>query len=180
MSEHHADRPGPVIWITGLSGAGKSTVAAELIRRARAMDRHPVLLDGDEMRGVLGATRAHDSAARRDLALLYGRMCGLLSGQGHTVVCATISLCHEAHAWNRANLPGYVEILLDVPLRELRRRDPKGIYASADDRDRTVGVGIDAEFPLAPDLVIPNFGAADARTSASRILDLCLNKGVWT
>jgi cytidine diphosphoramidate kinase len=173
-------RPGPVIWLTGLSGAGKSTVATELIQQLHGVGRHPVLLDGDELREVLGATAAYDSDARRNLGLTYGRMCRLLSNQGHTVVCATISLRHEIHTWNRSQLSNYVEVLLDVPLQELQHRDPKGIYTALRGHAQTVGVGIDAQFPLAPDLVITNYGAATASTSATQILDLCASKGVWT
>ncbi|MFI9229915.1 adenylyl-sulfate kinase [Streptomyces rimosus] len=172
-------RPGPVIWLTGLSGAGKSTVALELVGRLRESGRSVVLLDGDELRAVLGAANLHDSGARRNLALVYGRMCALLSGQGHTVICATISLRHEVHAWNRDHLPNYVEVFLDVPLQELRRRDPKGIYASSGEWDRIVGVGIGAEFPKAPHMVIRNFGDLGAGASARHIIDFCVQRGVW-
>jgi adenylylsulfate kinase len=180
VSNLRTNQAGPVIWLTGLSGAGKSTVAAELIRQLQKTGRHPVLLDGDQMREVLGATVAYDSDARRELGLTYARMCRLLSQQGHTVVCATISLRHEIHTWNRAHLPNYVEVLLDVPLHELRHRDPKGIYAAPRGHAQTVGMGIDAQFPLQPDLVITNHGPASPTTSAAQILDLCASKGVWT
>lgn len=180
MSAVKTSQPGPVIWLTGLSGAGKSTVATELIQQLHETGRHPVLLDGDELRQALGATTAYDSEARRHLGLTYARMCRLLARQGHTVVCATISLRHEIHAWNRTHLPNYVEVLLDVPLHELQDRNPKGVYTASHDHAQTVGIGINAQFPLAPDLVIANHGEATAHTSATEILNLCESKGVWT
>ena len=123
---------GRVLWITGLSGAGKSTVAQQVVHRLRAQGKSAIFLDGDELREVFGATshneKNHGREGRINLALQYSRLCGVLASQGFTVVIATISLFREVHDWNRRNLPGYFEVYLKVPLEELRRRDPKGIY----------------------------------------------------
>ncbi len=122
------EQTGRVFWITGLSGAGKSTLARALQARLSPS----ILLDGDELRAVLGATRSgFDRQSRLELAATYARFCKLLAEQGHTVIIATISLFHEIHAWNRENLPGYREIFLDVPEKVRRQRDPKGLYAAA-------------------------------------------------
>lgn len=121
-----------VLWITGLSGAGKSTLAREVVERLRARGEAVVLLDGDELREVFGAeavnTQNHGRQGRLALAMQYSHLCRIIAGQNLTVVIATISLFREVHAWNRANLPGYFEVYLKVPIDELRRRDPKGIY----------------------------------------------------
>lgn len=121
-----------VLWITGLSGAGKSTLAREVVERLRARGEAVVLLDGDELREVFGAvaanTQNHGRQGRLALAMQYAHLCRIIAGQNLTVVIATISLFREVHAWNRANLPGYFEVYLKVPIDELRRRDPKGIY----------------------------------------------------
>lgn len=121
-----------VLWITGLSGAGKSTLAREVAARLRERGEPVVMLDGDELREVFGAVAAnaqnHGREGRLALAMQYAHLCRIIAAQQLTVVIATISLFREVHAWNRANLPGYFEIYLKVPLKELRRRDPKGIY----------------------------------------------------
>lgn len=169
---------GLVVWITGLSGAGKTTVARELIRLLDDQQRRPVLLDGDEMRSALG-NAGLDAASRRSLALAYARLCRLLARQGHTVVCATISLLREVHDWNRRYQPDYVEVLLDVPAAEIRRRDPKGIYRSAGQARTTVGVGLSAEFPVHPDLTIANHGPTSSRRAAQNIFDYGTAKGLW-
>lgn len=144
---------GRVFWITGLSGAGKSTLA----RALRARLPQSILLDGDELRAVLGATASgFDRQSRLELARTYARLCGLLAGQGHTVIMATISLFHEIHAWNRENLPGYREIFLDVPEEVRRRRDPKGLYAAAQAGSvrQMAGAETPVDLPQAPHLVL--------------------------
>jgi glutamine kinase len=163
---------GRVYWITGLSGAGKTTVGKELWRRLRAVGRAAVLLDGDIVREVIAEDLGHTTASRRKSAMRNARLCRLLCGQGIDVICPTISLFHEVHRWNRANIPGYCEIYLRVPMEELRRRDPKGIYAAAhrgELRD-VVGLDLPAELPESPDLVLDNFGALDGAAAADRIL----------
>ena len=129
-------KAGRVIWITGLSGAGKSVLAAALVARLRMVDDKILLLDGDELREIFGATSVdiqdYGREKRLALAMQYAYLCNTLAKQGFTVVIATISLFKEVHAWNRANLQGYFEAYLRVPLEELRRRDPKGIYRRFD------------------------------------------------
>jgi adenylylsulfate kinase-like enzyme len=153
-----------VYWITGLSGAGKTTVGQELWRRLRAAGRSAIFLDGDALREVIAEDLGHNSANRRKSAMRNARLCRMLSSQGTDVVCPTISLFHEVHRWNRENIPGYREIYLRVPMDELQRRDSKGIYAAAhrgDLRD-VVGLDVAAELPEAPDLTLDNFGPSTA------------------
>lgn len=142
-----APHKGRVFWITGLSGAGKTTLARALQKALPGS----LLLDGDELREALGTeARGFDAESRRQLALSYARLAGLLARQGATVIVATISLFHELHAWNRANLPGYVEIFLDVPEEVRRGRDPKGLYAA--NVRHMAGAEVKAELPLDPHL----------------------------
>lgn len=106
-----------------------------------------MFLDGDELREVFGAAAAnaknHGREGRLALAFQYAHLCRVIAGQGLTVVIATISLFHEIHAWNRTNLPGYFEVYLKVPLAELRRRDPKGIYRRFDAGEIADVAGLD-------------------------------------
>lgn len=139
--------PGKILWITGLSGAGKSTLAKAVAGRLRAQGEAVVVLDGDELREVFGAAAAnagnHGRASRLALAMQYAHLCRVIAAQDLTVVIATISLFREVHAWNRRHLPGYFEVYLKVPLEELRRRDPKGIYRRFDAGEIADVVGLD-------------------------------------
>lgn len=151
---------GKVIWITGLSGAGKSTLANEVAVRLRDEAEAVVLLDGDELREIFGAVAVnaqnHGREGRLGLAMQYAHLCRAIAEQGLTVVIATISLFREVHAWNRANLPGYFEVYLKVPVDELRRRDPKGIYRRFDAGELTHVAGLDLPIdePEAADWVV--------------------------
>ena len=166
--------PGRVFWITGLSGAGKTTVGQELWGRLRATGRPVIFLDGDALRAAIAEDLGHSADNRRQSAMRNARLCRLLAGQGFDVVCATISLFHEVQRWNRENIPGYREIYLQVPIDELRRRDSKGIYAEAERGDvrDVVGLDVPAEAPEAPDLVLDNYGALDVVTAVDQILGL--------
>jgi adenylylsulfate kinase len=158
ISSGHASSA--VVWITGLSGAGKTTVACELVQKLRILGESVVFLDGDELRNVFGVVAANDQNHAREgrlaLAMQYAHLCKLISDQGLTVVIATISLFREVHAWNRANLPGYFEVYLKVPVEELRRRDPKGIYGRFDAGELTHVAGLDVPIddPEAADWVV--------------------------
>lgn len=138
---------GRVIWITGLSGSGKTTLAKALQKEIPGS----ILLDGDELREALGAAnQGFDVESRKNLAKTYARLAGLLARQGFIVLVATISLFHELHAWNRENLPNYLEVFLDVSEEERRKRDPKGLYAA--NVPNMAGKQTKAEFPEHPHL----------------------------
>lgn len=168
---------GSVIWITGLSGAGKSTVAQQVVQRLRAEGRPAIFLDGDDLREVFGAVTPneenHGREARISLALQYARLCRVLASQSHTVVIATISLFREVHEWNRRHLPGYFEVYLKVPLEELKRRDPKGIYRKhqAGELKHVAGLDLEVDEPKQPDLVVEYAPQKSINDTANKILD---------
>lgn len=163
-----------VIWLTGLSGAGKTTVAVLVRSRLLAAGVRPILLDGDRLRHVYPIEFGYSLAERRLLGASYARLAGELVNQGHLVICATVSLFQDLHNWNRDNLPGYLEVLLRVPLEELQRRDTKGVYTmEADDANGLiVGFDVIAEFPESPDVVIDNFGPVSPEDAAGEIMRL--------
>jgi glutamine kinase len=173
--------PGPlgfgrVYWITGLSGAGKTTIGRELWNRLRAAGRSAIFLDGDAMREVIAEDLGHSLENRHRSAMRNARLCRMLACQGTDVVCPTISLFHDVQRWNRENIPGYREIYLQVPMDELQRRDIKGIYAAAKKGELRDVVGLDvaAEYPEAPDLILENHGSLDPDSAIEKIWFHCV------
>lgn len=153
-----------VIWIIGLSGAGKTTLAEAVVARARAANRGVVLLDGDVIRDTFGNDLGHTLDDRRANAERMMRLCRWLDGEGIDVVCAILSLFPEHRAWMRANVADYHEVYIDAPLDQVQARDVKGLYARYAAGETTQVAGLDLEFPAPenPDTLIVNDGGKDA------------------
>ena len=151
---------GKVLWITGLSGSGKSTIANKI--KNHLVKEHFILLDGDELREVFSYNdndndnKNYNYQTRINLAYKYSRICNLLAKQGINVIIATISLFDEIHIWNRENIKNYLEIYLKVNLEELKKRDPKKIYSNffQGKTSNVAGLDIDIDEPKNPDLVL--------------------------
>jgi len=171
--EQNRPMAGQVIWITGLAGAGKTTVARLVRERMQFSGAAPILLDGDTLRDIFGQTSAFDRPSRLALASQYGRLCRELSLQGFDVICATISMFDAVRAWNRKNMPRYFEVYLRVPASELRRRDQKGLYSqtAGDTAGAVVGLNQDFEEPKHADLVIDHHGDTTPAGTADAIVD---------
>ncbi|TWI72363.1 adenylylsulfate kinase [Desulfobotulus alkaliphilus] len=120
-------KKGRVLWITGLSGAGKTTLSRLLFLRLRQLELAPILLDGDELRAVFGQ-QAYNMQSRLELGYSYINLCKTLSSQGHIVIIAVIGLIKDLHLYRKQQLPDCFDIFLDVPISELQLRDPKGLY----------------------------------------------------
>lgn len=152
--------PGICYWLTGLSGAGKSTIGRALCQLLRSEKPGVIYLDGDVLREVFGERGGYDQASRRQLALTYARLCRMLTDQGQDVVCATISMYNQVRSWNRANMPHYREIYIEVSMEVLIERDQKQLYSRALRGEIKDVMGIDLAFeaPDQPDLVIQNQG----------------------
>ena len=145
-----------VYWLTGLSGAGKTTIGRLWYEKLKAAGETVVFLDGDELRQVFGDDLGFTEADRRKSAMRNARLCTLLAKQEITVVCCTISMFDSVREWNRENIPGYFEVYVKASMETLRRRDQKGLY-SREEQD-VAGVHFQVEEPKASDLVLENDG----------------------
>ena len=147
---------GVVVWVTGVSGAGKTTLAKELERKLLLRERCAIFLDGDVLRGILQTScgeHCYSRETRLRLSLQYSKICSLLAGQGFNVVISTISLFKEVHTFNRQEFCRYFEVYLSAPREMLENRDPKGIYSSylRGERKNVVGLDLQVDEPVNPD-----------------------------
>jgi bifunctional enzyme CysN/CysC len=175
-ARHKGQRP-KVLWFTGLSGAGKSTIANLVEKKLHAMGRHTFLLDGDNVRHGLNKDLGFTDADRVENVRRVGEVAKLMADAGLIVLTAFISPFRAERAMVREMLPDgeFAEIFVDTPLSEAERRDEKGLYAKARSGDLKNFTGIDSpyEAPENPDLRIETT-TLSAEEAANRIVDWLL------
>lgn len=164
-----------VVWLTGLSGAGKSTIANLLEKKLHAAGRHSFLLDGDNVRHGLNRDLGFTDADRVENIRRVGEVARLMADAGLIVITAFISPFRAEREMVRDMLPPgeFLEVFVDTSLEEAERRDPKGLYAKARSGELSNFTGIDSpyEAPVAPDLRIDT-QALSAEQAAEQIADL--------
>jgi len=150
--------PGATVWLTGLSGSGKSTIAAELERLLVASGRPAYVLDGDNIRHGLTSDLGFSDGDRRENIRRVGEVARLFADAGVVAIVPLISPFRAERervaAEHRAVGLRFVEVFVDVPLEECERRDPKGLYARARRGEVREMTGIDSPYepPTAPEL----------------------------
>ncbi|WP_417255252.1 sulfate adenylyltransferase subunit CysN [Celeribacter sp.] len=159
--EHHASmkhQKPAVLWLTGLSGSGKSTIANIVEKKLARMNRHTFLLDGDNVRHGLNKDLGFTEADRVENIRRVGEVARLMTDAGLIVITAFISPFRSERNMVRSMMqPGeFLEIFVDTPLEVAESRDVKGLYAKARSGELKNFTGIDSpyEYPEAPDLRI--------------------------
>jgi bifunctional enzyme CysN/CysC len=145
-----------VLWFTGLSGAGKSTIANRLEQRLLALGCHTMLLDGDNVRHGLNRDLGFTDADRVENIRRVGEVARLMSDAGLIVICAFISPFRADRQMARDTAAPYsfLEVFVDTPIEECARRDPKGLYAKvqAGEIPNFTGIGSAYEPPENPEV----------------------------
>ena len=171
---------GGVVWLTGLSGAGKSTIAQALQQQLHARGCRTVLLDGDNLRHGLNRDLGFSDADRAENIRRTGEVARLFAETGTLVICALISPQREARAAVRAlfEADDFIEVFVDASLDACRARDPKGLYARADDGQiaHFTGIASAYERPENPDLSLDT-DRLDVAQSAVAVRALIQQKG---
>ena len=147
-----------VLWFTGLSGSGKTTVAREVERRLFDAGVKTMLLDGDQVRHGLNGDLGFSAGDRRENVRRIGEVARLFFESGAVTLCTFVSPYRTDRDRVRALVPEgrFIEIHVDVDVATAQERDPKGIYAKAQAGEITNLTGIDApyEAPEAPELTL--------------------------
>ncbi|MDC7787418.1 sulfate adenylyltransferase subunit CysN [Rhodoplanes sp. TEM] len=162
-----------VVWFTGLSGAGKSTIARLVEQRLHAEGLHTYMLDGDNVRHGLNRDLGFTDADRVENIRRVGEVAKLMVDAGLIVLCALISPFRAERQAVRELLGAgeFVEVFVDAPLDLCMARDPKGLYAKARAGRLTNFTGIDSPYerPDAPDLVLDT-AAESAEALAEQVV----------
>jgi adenylylsulfate kinase len=148
--------PGSIVWLTGLSGAGKSTIAVELERTLFERGRQVYIVDGDNLRHGLCADLGFSEAARNENVRRAGEVAALMADAGLIVIVALISPFRSGRDAVRAAAPAgrFLEVFVNAPLDVCETRDTKGLYAKARRGEIAAMTGVSSPYepPLSPDL----------------------------
>lgn len=165
--------PPPLIWITGMPGSGKTTLANDLVSSMRIKGQHCIQLDGDELRRILKKENLesdYSPESRLQLALLYSRLAVAINSQGFIVVVSTVSLFWKVHEFNRLNIKNYFEVFLDVDSSLLESGTRSELY------EKTLKNQLSPEFPIRPDLILKASQLIDRKSWLSILEDSLLGK----
>jgi bifunctional enzyme CysN/CysC len=166
-----------VIWLTGLSGSGKSTIANALEERLFALGFHTYILDGDNLRMGLNMDLGFTPQARAENVRRVSEVSKLMVDAGLVVITALVSPFEVDRMQARARFEEgeFLEIYVDTPLEICQSRDPKGLYKKAEDGQipNFTGVGQDYERPSKPEIVLD--GREEVATNVEKIIQYLNN-----
>ena len=181
--ETHATLKGQkpaVLWFTGLSGSGKSTIANLVEKKLVARGRHTFLLDGDNIRHGLNRDLGFTEADRIENMRRVGEVARLMADAGLIVLTAFISPFRAEREMVRKMLPEgeFIEVFVDTPLADAEKRDPKGLYAKARAGEIKNFTGIDSPYepPENAEIVIDTM-TLTAEAAADRIVEELSKRG---
>jgi adenylyl-sulfate kinase len=166
------EHPGFTVWFTGLSGAGKSTIAHILERELRARGMKVEVLDGDVVRTHLSKGLGFSKEDRDTNIRRIGWVCEVLSRNGVVAIAAAISPYRAIRDEIRARIPNFIEVYVQAPLEVLVERDVKGLYkkALAGEIANFTGISDPYEPPLNPEVVCYSDGRETPEESAAKVL----------
>ncbi len=176
---HHPEQKGFTVWFTGLSGAGKSTIAEMLYHELQARNMQVEILDGDVVRQNLSKGLGFSKEDRDTNILRIGFVAQLLTRNGVATICCPISPYRAARDQVRAIIGEFVEVYVHATIEELAaNRDPKGLYekALAGEIDNFTGVSDPYEEPLSPELVLDTM-VEEPEDSLQKVLDKLADLG---
>ncbi|MDT3441499.1 sulfate adenylyltransferase subunit CysN [Pseudofrankia sp. BMG5.37] len=173
-----------VVWFTGLSGAGKSTIANLVEKKLHDQGHHTYLLDGDNVRHGLNKDLGFTEADRVENIRRIGEVARLMVDAGLIVLTSFISPFRAERQLARDLLADgeFIEVFVDTPLDVAETRDRKGLYAKARRGELTNFTGIDSPYepPLNPELHLDASGAVSAETSANQVVAYLHEAGLLT
>ena len=176
---HHPEQKGFTVWFTGLSGAGKSTIAEMLYHEFQARGLKTEILDGDEVRKNLSKGLGFSKEDRDANIMRIGYVANLLTRNGVATICCPISPYKQTRDANRELIGEFVEVYVYATIEELaEHRDPKGLYkkALAGEIEHFTGIDDPYEAPENPELVVDTM-VEEPQASLGHVLDKLVELG---
>ncbi len=148
------NKKGYLIWLTGISGSGKSTIAKKIYKSIKKKLGPTILINGDDLRDIFDL-KTYENYGRKKIATSYTKLSKFLTNQKINVIFATVSMYHEVRRLNRLNLnKRYIEIFIDTELKNILKNKKKKLYFSK--KKNIVGREIKPQYPKNPDIKIKN------------------------
>lgn len=159
-----------LIWITGFSSAGKTTLARSVVRKLNKLGYPTIYLDGDDLRKILGGHLKYDRKTRIELAKIYFRLCKYLSDQEYHVIISTNSMFKELFDWVNNFIPNSIQIYLDVPenIRKVRDLKTKNLYSQNKLNNE------EYDLPVHSNLKIKNYSTITPSIASNQIVNYYL------
>ena len=143
-----------IVWITGISGSGKTTIANFVLNKLKKYS-NLVNLDGDVIRNLFGDDLGYDVNSRITQIKRIQKLCFFLESQDLIVIVSALYSSEDLLNWNRKNFQNYLEIYLHADIDLVKKRDPKSIYKKYSlGKENIVGIDIDWDEPSKPNIRI--------------------------
>ena len=145
---------GILFWITGLSGAGKTSIAKKLLNKISKKYGPTIVISGDDLRKIL-KLKGYTFNERLKLSEKYSKLAKFITNQKINVLFATVAMMEKPRKWNRKNIKNYIEIYIKSNVNDIIRENKKKIYMNKKN-SQFVGINIKPEYPKNPDIVVSN------------------------
>jgi len=169
-----------ILWFTGLSGSGKSSIANEVERKLYTLNCHTYLLDGDNIRHGLNKDLGFDKKSRKENIRRIGEVAKLFVDSGTIILTAFISPFKKDREFvrNLVQKDEFIEIFIDTPLDVCQKRDPKGLYQKVKNGEIKNFTGMDSPYerPLNPELTL-NTSHSTIQENAKKVINYLEQKG---
>ena len=165
-------KKGILFWITGLSGAGKTSISKKIYKKINNEFGKTILINGDDLRKIFQLT-GYNYDDRKKIGLQYSKLFKKITDQNINVIFAGVVLIESVRKWNKKNIDNYLEIYLKASIKKIIIKKYKKLYYRT---KNLVGLNIKAELPKKPDIIIYNNFKKSVYEISKRLLKKIQNK----